>query len=290
MEVISGLRKEMMFFLRGGRFAIVLVVMIALAVMSPLLFGAMSSMMTAMKDAMPDGTYSELADEFTSFSAADISMYNVEYIVSYGSIIMLFILKGAAGGEQKKRSVIIPQCSGLTPERFALPKYLLYPFTVFLVSFLAVLLGSWTAGIMFPGSLDWSMIALSAACSGVFLAFSTCMQLCVGISTGKPNIAIIIVLAMQMFLPTLLGIFRVDRFNPLSLSSIALSAARASGESTSSLMAAIEQTSSSTNDLSFLNIVVSLGTAIVISTLLYFVTIFALHTKEVHNEGNEPVL
>ena len=56
------------------------------------------------------------------------------------------------------------------------------------------------------------------------------------------------------------------------------------------LMAAIEQTSSSTNDLSFLNIVVSLGTAIVISTLLYFVTIFALHTKEVHNEGNEPVL
>ena len=56
MEVISGLRKEMMFFLRGGRFAIVLVVMIALAVMSPLLFGAMSSMMTAMSFSAPSLT------------------------------------------------------------------------------------------------------------------------------------------------------------------------------------------------------------------------------------------
>lgn len=288
--MISGLKKEFLFFMRGGRFAIAIIVMIALAVMSPLMFGMMAQMMETMKDAMPTESYSEIAEEFTSFSAADISMYNVEYIASYGAIIMLFIMKGAAGGEQKKRAVIIPQCSGLSPERYALPKYLLYPFSVFLMAFLAILLGAWASEMIFSGSLDWNMIMLSAVCSGIFLAFSTSMQLCVGICTGMPNVAIIIVLALQMFLPTILGLFRVDRFNPLALSSIALSAARASGESTSSLMAAIETSSSSTNDLSTLNISVSLGSAIVISVLLYFLTIFTLHTKEVHNEGNEPVL
>ena len=92
-----------------------------------------------------------------------------------------------------------------------------------------------------------------------------------------------------MVLPSVLSLFRVDRFNPFALSSIALSAAQASGESGSVLLSTLE-TSSVSSDISPLNITVSLGTSVVISVLLYFLTIFTLHTKEVHNEGNEPVL
>lgn len=287
--MINGFRKEMLFYMRGGRLITLLIVMIALAVMSPLMFGMTSQMMQAMKEAMPDGTYSEIAEEFSSFSASDIAVYNSEYICGIGAIIILFIFKGAAGGEQKKRSVIIPQCAGISPERYVLPKFIIYPLSIFAVSFLATVLGAGASLIMFPGGLDWNMIMLSAVSTGVYLAFCTALQFCVGLSTGKSNAAVVIVIAMQMFLPTVLSMFRVDRFNPLALSSISLAAARASGESGNSLMAALD-TAGSSNDLSTLNVAVSLGTALVISVILYFVTVFALHTKEVHNEGNEPVL
>ena len=47
--MINGFRKEFMFYSRGGRLAITIIVMFALAVMSPLMFGSMSAMLDSMK-------------------------------------------------------------------------------------------------------------------------------------------------------------------------------------------------------------------------------------------------
>lgn len=287
--MINGFRKELMFFTRGGRLAAVILVMLSLAVVSPVMFGMMQSMISVLTQMSPSEEYTEMMSMFTSFSASDITMYNVEYVAGIGAIVVLFVFKGAAGGEQKLRSVVIPQCSGLSAVNYVLPKYLIYPVVVFAVSVLSVYAGSGTALLFFAGQLDWGHVTTAAMCTGVFLAFSTCVQLCVGLSTGKSGLAIIICIAMQTFLPSILSTFRVDRFNPFALYSIALSSAMASGESGNSLMTAVEQASAS-SDLSALNITVSVGTALVISVLLYFVTVFVLHTKEVHNEGNEPVL
>ncbi|MBP3854595.1 MAG: hypothetical protein IK990_03140 [Ruminiclostridium sp.] len=287
--MINGFKKEFMFFSRGGRLAAVIIVMVALALMSPVMFGFTSQMMQVMKDAMPDESYSQLADEFSSFSASDIVMYNIEYIAGIGSIVLLFIFKSAAGGEQKKRSVIIPQCAGLTAERYALPKFIIYPVSVFVVTIISVMAGAGAATLIFPGGLDWNMVWLSAVCAGVYLAFSTAVQFCIGICVGRSNVAVAAVIIMQMTLPTILGFFRVDRFNPFALNSISLAAARKSGESGSVLLSSLESVSQS-DDVTALNVIVSLGTALVISGLLYFVTVFALHTQEVNNEGNEPVL
>lgn len=287
--MINGFKKELLVFTRGGRLAVVVIVMVALALMSPVMFGFTSSMMQTMKEALPEGQYSELAEEFSSFTAADIILYNVEYIAGIGSIIILFLFKSMAGGEQKKRSVIIPQCAGLTAERYTLPKFLIYPPFIFIVTIISVFLGAAASAAIFPGSLDWGMVWLAALCSGVYLAFSTAVQFSVGICTGRSNVAVVAVIAMHMVLPSILSFFRVDRFNPFSLSSIALGAARKSGESGNALMSALENTSIS-DDVTTLNVAVSMGSAIIISVLLYFVTIFVMHTKEVHNEGNEPVL
>jgi ABC-2 type transport system permease protein len=287
--MINGFRKEMMFFTRGGRMLAVILVTLGLALMSPVMFGFMSNMMEVMRDMSPSEEYTQMIDMFTNFSASDISMYNVEYVASMGAIVILFVFKGAAGGEQKLRSVIMPQCAGLSAVNYVLPKFLIYPFFVFCITTLSIYLGSAAALIFFAGPLDWGWITVSAVCSGMFLAFSTAVQLCVGISTGKSGLAIILCIAMQTFLPSILGMFRVDRFNPFALYTIGISSAMASGQSGNSLMAALE-VSSSSGDLTTLNIAVSMGTAFVISILLYFVTVFVLHTKEVHNEGNEPVL
>ncbi|MCR4780025.1 MAG: hypothetical protein K5876_02905 [Ruminiclostridium sp.] len=287
--MINGFKKEMMFFTRGGRMAAVIVVTIALALMAPVMFGMTSGMMEVMRDMSPSEEYTQMIDMFTNFSAADISMYNVEYVASMGAIVILFVFKGAAGGEQKLRSVIMPQCSGLSAVNYVLPKFLIYPVFVFFVTTAAIFVGAGASLIFFEGPLDWGWITVSAVCSAMFLTFSTSVQLCIGISTGRSGLAIIMCIAMQMFLPSILGMFRVDRFNPFALYSIGLSSAMASGQSGNALMSALEMTSTS-GDLSALNIAVSMGTAFVISILLYFVTIFVLHTKEVHNEGNEPVL
>ena len=288
--MINGFRKEFMFYSRGGRLAITIIVMLVLAVMSPLMFGMMGSMMESMKEFMPEDDPSTAAmREVFNFSASDMVMYTVDYVGSLGAIIILFLFKGAAGGEQKKRSVIIPQCAGLTAEQYTLPKFLIYPPVIFTITFVSIFAGSGVSALMFPGELDWSMVLISAVCSGVFLAFITALQFCVGICTGSANLAIIIAIVMQMFLPGILGFFRVDRFNPFALLSIALQSAAGSGSSENSFLSTVGTTGIS-NDVTALNIGVSIGTAIIISILMYFTTLFVLHSKEVHNEGNEPVL
>lgn len=287
--MINGFRKEIMFFTRGGRIVAVILIMLGLAVMSPVMFGVMQGMMETISKVSPSEEYADMISLFTSFSASDIAMYNVEYVVGIGAMVVLFLFKGAAGGEQKLRSVIIPQCSGLTVVDYILPKFLLYPIFIFFMTMIAIFAGAGASLIFFPGPLDWGYITLSAICAGVFIAFFTAMQFCIGICTGKSALAIVICIVTQTFLPSVLSMLRVDRFHPLALYSISLSAAMASGQSGNSLMTAVE-TSSSSGDISALNIAVSIGTAVVISGLLYFITIFVLHTKEVHNEGDEPVL
>ena len=287
--MVNGFKKEMMFFTRGGRILAVILVMFSLAVMSPIMFGVMKNMMETIAQMAPSEEYTDMITLFTSFSASDIAMYNVEYVGGIGALVILFVFRGAAGGEQKLRSVVIPQCSGLTAVDYILPKFLIYPAFVFVISAISVYAGAGAALLFFNGPLDWGYITISAVCTGMFITFFTAVQFCVGICTGKSGLAIIICIIMEMFLPSVLSMFRIDRFNPLALYSIALSASMASGTSENALMSALETTSSS-GDISVLNIAVSLGTALVISILLYFITIFVLHTKEVHNEGNEPVL
>ena len=288
--MINGFRKEIMFYLRGWRFAVLVLVMILLAVSSPVTFGMTSGMMETMKEALPDNEqYAQMTEMFTSFSAADMIMYNVEYILGLGSIVILFLFKGAAGGEQKLRSVIIPQCAGLTPERYVLPKFFIYPISIFVISIAAVYAGAGMSVLIFPGEIDMGMIALSAVCTGVFLVFSTCMQFCIGICNGRSNIAIIAVIILNSILPTILGFFRVDRFNPFALQSIAMEAAQNTGETGNALLAAASETYSS-SDISTLNIIISISTALIFSVLLCVLTIYVLHSKEVHNEGDEPVL
>lgn len=288
--MINGFKKEFMFFARGGRLAGLLIVMIALAVVSPILFGFTSAMMSSVKDVLPDNTqYAEMAEMVTSFSASDMVMYNIEYISGIGSIVVLFLFKGAAGGEQKKRSVMIPHCAGLTAERYALPKFVIYPIVILVISFAAAYIGAGMALVFFPSKLEWDMVFIAAICSAVYLAFSTAMQFCVGLCTGKSNLAIVIVIVMHITLPSLLNFFRVDRFNPFALSSISLTAAMKSGESGNPLLNSAGQLTT-TSDISTLNVIVSLSTAVIITALMFYLTIFVLHTQEVHNEGDEPVL
>ena len=286
--MINGFRKEMLFFTRGGRFIIILVVLFGLAAMSPLLFGIMRVLIGSMEQMYDEESFASLFGLFTNMTASECTAYTVEYVADYGAIVILFILKAAAGGEQQKRSVIIPQCSGFSAVSYAAPKFIIYPLFTFVTSVLAVFTGALLSLAIFGGALDWSKVLAAAVCAGVFIAFITCVQFCLGICTGRSGLAVVICIVMQMLLPSFLALFRVDRFNPFALTSIAMSMAINSGDGTGAVLTALQ--SSSTTDVSVLNIAVSIGTAIVIGILLYLITIFGLHAKEVHNEGDDPLL
>ena len=259
--MINGFRKEMMFFTRGGRLALVVIVTLALAVMSPLMFGMMKYMIDMISEAAPDDSYTEMLELFSGFTAAEITMYTAEYVAGIGAIVVLFAFKGAAGGEQQKRSVIIPQCSGLSAVSYALPKFLIYPVFIFVTGLLSVYAGAGASLIFFEGPLDWGMITVSAVCAAGFLAFSTAVQFCIGLCTGRSGLAVAACVIMQTFLPSLLSFFRVDRFNPFALYPISLSAALAAGDKSGSLFSALEENSVS-SDVTTLNVAVSLGTAL----------------------------
>ena len=95
--------------------------------------------------------------------------------------------------------------------------------------------------------------------------------------------------------------FRVDRFNPFALTGIASNAAiSAGGEAAGAVsegatgsfasISAMMESLSASAEVDGLNMVVSVGVTVVISVILYFMTLFILTARQVKNEGNEPVL
>lgn len=307
----NGLKKEFMLFSRTGKLIGVILVILIFSVMDPIMFKGMGAMVGAMANSIPEGSGAELteymqtvkdmASMFDSFSASYLVATSIAEVTGLGLIILMFILMSAAGGEQKKRSVIIPQCAGLTPAGYIAPKFLIYPLSALLLSVLGVYLSAGVSSLLFGGSLDMGKISLAALCLGVYMAFISVLQLTIGICTGKPGVSVIIVIIATSIIPMILSSFRVDRFNPFALTGIASNAAiSAGGEAAGAVsegatgsfasISAMMESLSASAEVDGLNMVVSVGVTVVISVILYFMTLFILTARQVKNEGNEPVL
>ncbi|MGN0657457.1 MAG: hypothetical protein ACI4KR_11780 [Ruminiclostridium sp.] len=307
----NGLKKEFMLFSRTGKLIGVILVILIFSIMDPIIFKGMGAMVGAMANSIPADSGAELteymqtvqdmASMFDSFSASYLVATSIAEVTGLGLIILMFILMSAAGGEQKKRSIIIPQCAGLTPAGYIAPKFLIYPFAALILSVLGVYLSSGVSSLLFGGSLDMGKISLAALCLGIYMAFISVLQLSIGICTGRPGVSVIIVIIATSLIPMILSSLRVDRFNPFALTGIASNAAisaggeavgavsEAAGGSFASITSMMESLSASAEVDGF-NMAVSIGVTIVISVILYFMTLFVLTARQVKNEGNEPVL
>lgn len=307
----NGLKKEFMLFSRTGKLIGVILVILIFSIMDPIMFKGMGAMVSAMASTVPADSGAELTEYmqnmkdmaamFEGFSASYLVGTSIAEVTGLGLIILMFILMSTAGGEQKKRSVIIPQCAGLTPAGYIAPKFLIYPFTSLILSVLGVYVSSGVSSLLFGGTLDMGKITLAAFSLGIYMAFISVLQLSIGICTGRPGVSVIIVIIATSIIPMILSSFRVDRFNPFALTGIATNAAisaggeaggavsEASGGSFASISAMMESLSANAEVDGF-NAAVSIGVTIVISVILYFMTLFVLTARQVKNEGNEPVL
>ena len=289
MKLSSALKKEFMYFSRTFRmFGVIFAIMI-FAVADPIMIKGVGWMMNTLVETVEESpaggevfTEDDVAalSTFSDMDATSMMAMSIGDFTSTAVLIVLLIMMGPSGSEQKKRSIIIPRCAGLTPNMYVTPKFIIYPLTGFLSGFLGMFLCAGVTSLMFEGPIDMAMLALGAVSVGLYIAFVMILQLTLGICTERPGVSVVTVLASVSLIPSLLTAFRIDKFNPFALPSIAQNAFMANSE----LMA------DAAVELDMLNVGVSLLVTVILSLILYFTTLFVLTTRQIENEGDEAVL
>ena len=129
----------------------------------------------------------------------------------------------AAGGEQKKRSVIIPTCAGLSPSGYVMPKFIVYPLVIGLMSFIGGMITGGISNLIYNNELIISDIVFSSVCGAIYMFFITAVYFLTGLSTGRPGISVIIVYAGSTVVPLILQALDIDKYNPFTMQTLLMS-------------------------------------------------------------------
>lgn len=285
MQIKAGFKKEFQFFSRTFRMWGVIIAIVAFAIVDPLMMKAMSglgdtmnSMITgvAAGDTVDEAAVDEAVaavDEFSSMFGQIDAAYCVSGTLgdfsSTALLIILLVLMGTAGAEQKKRSVIIPLRSGLKPVNYILPKFVFYPLFVLVLATVGTVLAGIVSNMLFADftPVNLANCAVAGIMIGCYLAFLVSAHLMVGISTGKAGISVIAVFIMSSFLPLILQIYGADKFNPFALAGIAGNAINGEFDAT--------------------NIAFSLVTTLILILIFFFITLFVQTAQKIDNAEND---
>ena len=288
----TGLQKEMMFFTRSFRMWGILLAAVIFAVVSPLLMkvsfmmlDAIGDMDFSMEDTVPnedgDGVnnMSDFSMEITGdmdFGAlSDAEFASLGVISSLGDLtgtlmlVAMLVTMYSAGGELKKRSMIIPQNAGLSPQLYILPKFLVYPLAMAVFGFCGIWISYGTCCLMFPSNdITVSAVAVTALVAGVFDAFMTAAYFTLGLCTAKAGLSVVIMYGGNAILTVLFSALGADKFHPFTLTSQAQNALLGEGVDHANLWG-------------------SIGITLLIILLCYFVTLFVISAKRIDNRGKE---
>ena len=162
----AGIKKELMLFTRGFKLLGVIITIVAISLLYPFTYKSMELMANQISDmgqqmgGETQGQVENAAASINNMLGSISEMYGgsmaavgfktgVSSLTSTGSLIIMLLLMSAAGGEQKKRSVIIPTCAGLSPSGYVMPKFIVYPLAIGLMSFIG---GMISVIIVYAGS------------------------------------------------------------------------------------------------------------------------------------------
>ncbi len=190
-------------------------------------------------------------------------------------LVIMLLLMSAAGGEQKKRAMIVPMCSGLKYKSYLLPKFTIYPLTVFAATFLSSLMAGLLCNAMFPNNkVAGGIMLLSSLLIAIYNGFIISVYLALGLCTSKPGVMTALLYVGQMLLQTLLNGFGLRDYHPFALLNYIGGEMVMEGYSLSENAPAI---------------IVSAALAVVIAVLMYFLTLAVLGAKKINNQAeNEP--
>ncbi|MDE6724708.1 MAG: hypothetical protein K2J79_03795 [Ruminiclostridium sp.] len=291
----TGLKKEMMFFTRSFRMWGIVLAAVLFAVVSPLLMkvsfmmlDAIGDMDFSMEDTVPNsGDNAEGVNNMADFSIeiaggdmdfgslSDAEFASLGVISSLGDLtgtlmlVAMLVTMYSAGGELKKRSMIIPQNAGLTPQLYILPKFLVYPLAMAVFGFCGIWISYGTCCLMFADNdITIGAVAVTALVAGVFDAFMTAAYFTLGLCTAKAGLSVVIMYGGNAILTVLFNALGADKFHPFTLTSQAQSA----------LMG---------QEIDHANLWGSIGITVLIILLCYFVTLFVISAKRIDNRGKE---
>lgn len=193
--------------------------------------------------------------------------------VSYSLLVVMLVMMSAAGGEQKKRAMIVPICSGLKNKNYLIPKFVIYPLSVFALTFLGSLMAGGLCNAMFEyGKVSMGMIALGGLLISVYLSFIVMVYLSLGLCTSRPGLMVGAVFLGQLFLQSMLEGMGLRDYQPFSLVTVL-------GEmyTTPNYDLAAKKPS----------ILTAIGLSIVIGALMFFLALGVLNAKKIDNEEEE---
>lgn len=279
----TGIKKEFMLFSRGFRLIGVIITIIGISLMYPLMYKSMEMMagqiadmgqqiggeaqdqVTGAVDSI-NGMMSSLEAMYGGSMAAVGFKTGVSSITSTGFLIISLLLMATAGGEQKKRSVIIPNCAGLTPAGYVLPKFIVYPVMIGLFTFLGGMATGGISNLIYNNELNINDIIFSSLCAAIYMLFMTALYFLIGLSTGRPGISVIIVYGGSTIIPILLQSLDIDRYNPFTLQSLLMS---------------------SYNDADMNNFILSTVVAFILSVICCLLALMIMTLRRVDNTVGE---
>lgn len=274
LQTKASFKKEYLAFFRTKKFLILTFVIIGVSVLNPLMIAGLSFLLDSLS-----GFYNEvgmdisiLSDMLSSSVSTGVAQ-SVMDIAQTGLIVFLLVINSNAGGEQKKRSIMIPRSSGLRSFGYIFPKFIIYPLTAFVLAVVAAF-ASWGSSMMAFRNNDVTPVEvlLAGVLVGVCLMFYVCAHITIGTSTGKAGLSAAVCIVASLLLPSLFTLFGSEiAYNPFTLNVLAGTVVHSNGISA---FQAIEAA---------ITVVITLA----IMVILFFLALFVQNARKIDNSGNE---
>ncbi len=284
MQIRYGFKKEWLQFSRTFRLGGILIAIFSFALADPLMYMALNVMMNYMSNI----DYSQMTASLGMGTGADafemvsgmindsglIFSMTMTDLCAMSLLIIMLILMSPAGGEQKKRATIIPSCCGLKYFNYLVPKFVIYPLTVFGGTFLATMTTGGLCNILFQENhVDFGMMLLAAFLCAVYAAFITTVYLSIGLCTSKPGVVTVLVYLGTSLVEIILTSLDLTKFHPFTLRALV---------TTEMFMGDFELSEN------IASICVGTLLSIIVMVLMFFMAYAVLNAKKINNQEDKP--
>jgi ABC-2 type transport system permease protein len=270
MQTSASFKKEIMAFTRTKKLFVLLCVFAGFAVLDPALIRGMGAIMEAVGEADIIG---DMLGDITSYASNGVSGLVGDLALS-GTVIFLLLINSFAGGEQKRRSIIIPRSAGLGNHAYIVPKFVVYPLAAFGLCLFAVITSALvSAAIFVVNDLSAARILTSGILLGVNLAMYTGFHLCIGTATGRAGASAAICIGASILVPGFFAMLSMNMegdliaYNPFALTTMA-----------STAVYQIPDTA---------EMLVTIAIAVALIVICCLLALFAQNAKKIDNKGNE---
>jgi ABC-2 type transport system permease protein len=283
----ASFKKEIMAFFRTKKLTIIALVFIGLAIFGPLMIRGLGLLMSSMEE-----LYDDLGMDVTETAAmlaesATMGVHTfIENIPTVGLLVYLLLINSFAGGEQKRRSIIIPSSSGLRPFSYIFPKFIIYPLTALVLSIIAALVSAVISIAAFENNdIVFGQVLIAGTLAGVHLMLFICFHLALGTATGKAGMSAAVCICASFLVPRFFGVMSAGidghliAYNPFMFGLAALHALY--GDIAPSADGGV---------MTVAEVIISVAFALAIMVIVYFLAFFAQNVKKIDNTGNEMVI